>query len=95
MTDEGSEKLCMLVTAELKQRHVGACEEHLRRLKAEGDGFLSRIVTGDETWVHYHQPETNITSKDGVIPHHQNPRSSRRSHLQGRLCSLSFGMNEA
>jgi hypothetical protein len=26
--------------------------------------------------------------------HHQNPRSSRCSHLQGGLCRLSFGTNE-
>jgi hypothetical protein len=27
-------------------------------------------------------------ARNGVIPHHQKPRSFRRSHLQGRLCSL-------
>jgi len=27
-------------------------------------GFLGRIVTGDETWVHYHQPETKKASKE-------------------------------
>jgi hypothetical protein len=42
------------LTPELKRRRVDACEELLQRLEAEGDGFLSRIVTGDETWVHYH-----------------------------------------
>jgi len=46
------------LTAELKERRVDACQEILKRFEAEGDGFLGRIVTGDETWVHYHQPET-------------------------------------
>jgi len=36
----------------------------LKRFEAEGDGFLGRIVTGDETWVHYHQPETKKSSKE-------------------------------
>jgi len=27
-------------------------------------GFLGRIVTGDETWVHYHQPEIKKASKE-------------------------------
>jgi hypothetical protein len=36
---------------------VDACEELLWCLEA-GDGLLSRIVTGNEIWVHYHQPET-------------------------------------
>jgi len=41
------------LTAELKERRVDACHEHLKRFEAGGDGFLVRIVTGDETWVHY------------------------------------------
>jgi hypothetical protein len=36
------------LTAELKEKHVDACQELLKC-------FLGRIVTGDETWVHYHQ----------------------------------------
>jgi hypothetical protein len=36
----------------------------LKRLGTEGDGFLRRIVTGNETWVHYHQPETKKASKE-------------------------------
>ena len=54
---------CQL-TAELKERRVDACQELLKRFEAEGDGFLGRIVTGDETWVHYHHPETKKASKE-------------------------------
>jgi len=42
------------LTAELKERCVVACQELSKHCKAEGDGFLERTVTGDETWVHYH-----------------------------------------
>ena len=52
------------LTAELKERRVYACQELLKRFEAEDDGFLGRIVTGDETWVHYHQPETKKASKE-------------------------------
>jgi hypothetical protein len=52
------------LTPELKERRVESCEELLRRFEAEGDGFLARIVTGDETWVHCHQPETKLVSKE-------------------------------
>jgi len=51
------------LTAELKERRVDACQEILKRFETEGDGFLGIIVTGDETWVHYHQPETKNASK--------------------------------
>jgi hypothetical protein len=30
--------------------------------------FLERIVTGDETWVHYHAPETNRASMEWKHP---------------------------
>jgi len=52
------------VTGELKERRVDACQEPLKHFEAEGDGFLGRIVTGDETWVHYHQSETKKASKE-------------------------------
>ena len=51
------------LTAELKER-VDACQELLKCFEAESDGFLGRIVTGDETCVHYHQPETKKASKE-------------------------------
>jgi hypothetical protein len=33
------------------------------------DEFLSRIVTGDETWLHHFEPETKIQSMEW---HHAN-----------------------
>jgi len=62
------------LTAELKERRVHACQELLKRFKAEGDGFLGRIVTGDETWVHYHQPETKKASKEWRHTSSSNPK---------------------
>ena len=52
------------LTAELKERRVDACQELMKCFEAEGDGLLGRTVTGDETWVHYHQPETKKVSKE-------------------------------
>jgi len=52
------------LTSELKERYVYASQELLKRFEAEGDGFIGRIVTGDETWVHYHQPGTKRASKE-------------------------------
>jgi hypothetical protein len=34
------------------------CPELLAHYEAEGDNFLSTIVTGDETWIHHFEPET-------------------------------------
>jgi len=52
------------LTAELKERCIEACQEILECFEAESDYFLGRIVMGDETWDHSHQPETKKVSKE-------------------------------
>ena len=54
---------CQL-TAELKEQRVDTCQQLFKCFEAEGDGFPGRTVMGDETWVHYHQPETKRASKE-------------------------------
>jgi hypothetical protein len=45
-------------TAEHKIQWKTISSEFLERFHAEEEAFLSRIVTGDETWVHHFEPET-------------------------------------
>jgi hypothetical protein len=58
---------------QLKRRCVDASQELLWCFEAEG-GFLVRIVTGDETWVHYHPPETKRASKEWCRPSSAKPK---------------------
>ncbi|KAF8785105.1 Histone-lysine N-methyltransferase SETMAR like protein [Argiope bruennichi] len=44
------------LTAEHKLIRVRVCQRLLSRFSNKGDAFLSRIVTGDETWVHHYEP---------------------------------------
>ena len=37
------------LTPEMKERRVDACQELLRQHEADGEAFLQRIVTGDES----------------------------------------------
>jgi len=67
------------LTAELKEQRVDACQERLKHFEAEGDGFLGRNVTGDEIWVHYHQPETKKMSKEG---HHTSSPKPKKFCIQ-------------
>jgi hypothetical protein len=41
------------LTEEHKEQRKIICSELLARYEAEGDYFLSTIVTGDETWIHH------------------------------------------
>ena len=82
------------LTAELKERRVDACQELLKRFVAESDGFLGRTVTGDETWVHYHQPETKNVSKEWRHTSSPNPKKFRTQPSAGKVMLTFFGMNE-
>ena len=46
------------LTAELKRKRVENCQHLLDRYNIEGEEILSRIVTGDEKWVHHYEPES-------------------------------------
>jgi hypothetical protein len=40
---------------------MGAAIRFLTRYAQEGDEFLDSIMTGDETWVFHHAPESSKT----------------------------------
>jgi hypothetical protein len=46
-----------LLTNDQKQRCVNVCLE-LRQKANEDPTFISRIVTGDESWIYGYDPET-------------------------------------
>ena len=45
-----------------KESRMALSLAHLSRYNVEGNQFLNRIVTGDETWVHYVTPESKRDS---------------------------------
>ena len=78
------------LTAELKEQRVDSSQELLKRFEAEGDGFLGRIVTGDETWVHCHQPETKKASKEWSHTSSPKPKKFRTQPSAGKVMVTLF-----
>jgi len=78
------------LTAEFKERRVDACQELLKRVEAEDDGLLGRIVTGNETWVHYHQPETNKARKQRCYTSSPKPKIIRTQPSAGEVMLTLF-----
>lgn len=78
------------LTPELRERRVDACEELLRRFERESDGFLARIFTGDETWVHFHQPETKRASKEWRHSSSPKPEKFRTEPSTGKVMLTLF-----
>ena len=62
-----------MFTPEQKACHQQFSEENLDMLRENQENFFSRIITGNETWVHHHDPETKQESmqwkhKGSTIP---------------------------
>ena len=74
----------------MKERIVDACQDLLKRFEAEGDGFLERTVTGDETWVHYHQLETKKASKEWGHTSSPKPKKFRTQRSAGKVMLTLF-----
>lgn len=64
-----------LLTETHKSQRVLAAVKLLERHEEAGDSFLDQIVTGDETWVHYFQPETKRASMEWK--HSTSPRTKK------------------
>ncbi len=60
------------VPRQLTPNHMEQCmavsREHLVRYHRDGNEFLYRIVTGDETWVHHFTPELKAASMEWKHP---------------------------
>jgi len=52
--------------------------------------FLGRIVTGDETWVHYHQPETKKSKKEWRPTSSPKPKKFRTQPSAGKVMLTLF-----
>jgi len=56
------------LTEEQKNNRVAICQRQLDRYAKEGEAFLTRIVNGDETWVHHFAPESKRQSMEWKHP---------------------------
>ena len=64
-----------ILTADKKQQRVNVCTE-LRQFASNDETVLSRVITGDESWVYGYDPEKNPPS--GKAPRHQGQKRPDR-----------------
>lgn len=63
-----------MLTDEQKVERVRCCNQFLRRFHREGERFLRRIVTVDETWISLYEPETKSQSSMWKTPGSPSPK---------------------
>ena len=62
----------------------------LKRFRSKEDGFLSRLVTVDETWVHYYEPENKAQSRQSVRPGSPRPKKFKTQPSAGKVMATVF-----
>lgn len=66
------------------------CCSNLRRFRREGQDFLSRIVTGDETWVYSWDPELKRQSAEWRNQGSPRPEKARRKQGAMKVMHIVF-----
>lgn len=79
-----------LLKEEEKQRRVDCSATFLRRFDTEGDDFLNRIITTDETWLHHFDPETKMQSSVWKTPSTPPPKKARVQKSCGKEMFIFF-----
>jgi len=78
-----------ILTADQKQQRVNVCTE-LRQLASDDETFLSRVITGDESWVYGYDTETKRLSSLWKSPTSPRPKKARqvKSNLKNMIITF-------
>ena len=68
---------------------ASVCSALLKRFRSEDD-FLLRLVTVDETWVHYYEPENKAQSRQWVGPGSPRPKKFKTQPSAGKVMGTVF-----
>ena len=79
-----------LLVPEQKTVRAQICTELQQRLSDEGDSFLNKVITCDETWFHFFEPKSKQQSS--ILKHTWSPSpvKARLSKSVGKVMSIIF-----
>ena len=69
---------------------ASVCSALLKRLRSKEDDLLSRLVTVDETRVHYYEPESKAQSRQWVGPGSPRPKKFKKQPSAGKVMAAVF-----
>ena len=79
-----------ILTPQQKDARIAMARGFLDRFEREGDRFLGRIITGDETWVYSFDPELKRQSMQWVDPNEPRPEKARRKQGAKKVMHIVF-----
>ena len=68
---------------------AAVCSALLKRFRSKDD-FLLRLITVDETWVHYYEPENNAQSRQWVGLGSPRPKKFKTQLPAGKVMAKIF-----
>ena len=91
----GYSKICarwvpQSLTTEHRRQSKAICSELLEHFDAEGEAFLSRIITGDETRAHHYEPEIKRQSMEWHRPQSPRKKKFKTTPSDGKLMITVF-----
>ena len=95
----GMAKVCArwipkLLSPQQKMDRVRICEELLELFDEDPDGFYPRLVTGDESWFHYYEPESKMQSMQWKHPESPTPVKALETPSAGKRMATVFWDNK-
>lgn len=78
------------LTVHQKQQRVDDSKAGLALLRRNRADFFRRFVTMDETWVHYHTPESNRQSAEWLKSHESRPKRPKVQRSAGKVMASVF-----
>jgi len=78
-----------ILTGDQKQQRVDVCTE-LHHLASDDETFLSRVITGDESWVYSYDPETNQQSSQWKSRTSPRPKKARQVKNNVKSMIITF-----
>jgi histone-lysine N-methyltransferase SETMAR len=82
-----------LLSAQQKLDRVNICKELLQNYY-DLDGFYARLVTGDESWFHYYEPESKVSSMQWKHPDSPAPVKPLSTPSAGKRMATVFWDSE-
>jgi histone-lysine N-methyltransferase SETMAR len=79
-----------LLTDENKATRVDASREFLRRYDRDGERFLRRIITTNETWVNFYDPESKRESMVRKRPSSPPPKKAKTCKSTKKVMYIFF-----
>lgn len=78
-----------LLSVDQKQRRVDVCSE-LRETSENDPTFISRVITGDESWFYGYDPETKQQSSQWKSPRSPRPKKARQVRSATKTMLIVF-----